>query len=68
MRITPGPTSVAAEVDDFVNDIVRNDLIADLGNERQVDGVNEKIDGMTGNFEAVLVDDFILGTAENGID
>ncbi len=68
MRIAPAPASVAAEICDFMDDIPGNDLVAGFRLQRQIDGGNEKIDGVTDDLEAVFVDDFILGTSENGVD
>ncbi len=67
VRIAPSPATIAAEIDDLMNDLPGNDPVAHLGHKRQIDGGNEKIDGMAGDLESVLVDDFVTCSAQDGI-
>ncbi len=68
MRIAPSPTTVAAQVRDVMHDLAGNDLVSDLRNKRQILGGNKKIDGVTIDLESVFVDNFVPGTAQNGVD
>ena len=51
-----------------MNDIVGYDLITDLRHKRQINGGNEKINRMTGDLEPVLVNDFISGASQDGVN
>ena len=67
MRIAPGPAAVA-EIVDFMNDIVGNDQVADHRGNRQINGSDEKIDGVTDDLETVFVDNLVPGPAQNSVD
>jgi len=68
VRITPTPATGGTEFENFMCGLVRNDPVADFRDELKVGGVDEKVDGVRRDANAVIVFHVELRASERGID
>ena len=68
MRITPTPASGGTEFENFMYDLARNDPVADFRDELKVGGIDEEVDGVRRDANAVIVFHVELRASERGID
>jgi hypothetical protein len=68
VRIAPAPATGFSEFEDFVNDLVTDNLVADFRNQIKVGGIDKKIDRMGCDLKPVMIDDLELRATERGVD